>query len=150
MAKTFKHQARFADDDSLDLKTARKLEKSKNKRNDFRCSHCRAMIPGLAPGSSHRNHCPTCLWSKHVDSSVGSRLGSAICGGNMQPLEVEIRNDGEIGIIHSCVSCHKESSNRIAADDSLDALLGLASNDQTLADAVLLSYYGVGGVPHRD
>jgi hypothetical protein len=38
---------------------------------------------------SYRNHCPACLWSKHVDVQPGDR--AATCRGLMRPDRVETR-----------------------------------------------------------
>src|SRR4029079_510493 len=35
--------------------------------SSFRCVHCRLDVPTDAPGTAHRNHCPNCLWSRHLD-----------------------------------------------------------------------------------
>ena len=42
----------------------------------FRCHHCRADVPEDAPGTRNRNHCPFCLWSRHVDIEPGDRAAS--------------------------------------------------------------------------
>ena len=39
----------------------------------FVCTHCGRTVPGDAPGTSQRNHCPHCLRSRHVDVTVGDR-----------------------------------------------------------------------------
>lgn len=45
----------------------------------FTCRVCgRKVVPGGA-GSDHRNHCPNCLSSLHVDNEPGDR--AADCGG---------------------------------------------------------------------
>jgi hypothetical protein len=36
----------------------------------FRCGHCGVEVSLDAPGTSHRNHCPSCLWSRHLDRNV--------------------------------------------------------------------------------
>ena len=70
-----------------------------------------------APGTAHRNHCPSCLWSKHVDSEVpGDR--EAECHARMEPISIAVRGSGEWVIIHRCLGCGELSSNRTAADDN--------------------------------
>ena len=67
-------------------------------------------------GTDHRNHCPNCLSSLHVDIEPGDRESD--CGGIMDPIAVWTRKNGEWAIIHRCRRCGKLSSNRIAADDN--------------------------------
>ncbi|MGE5784826.1 MAG: RNHCP domain-containing protein [Myxococcales bacterium] len=76
-------------------------------------------------GSEHRNHCPHCLHSKHVDLRPGDRLSA--CGGEMEPIAVWVRTDGEWSIIHRCRRCTSLKSNRIAGDDCQSGLLRLAA-----------------------
>ena len=70
---------------------------------------------GKPAGTQHRNHCPNCLTSLHLDNEPGDR--AADCGGQMEPVAVWVRKGGEWAIIHRCRLCGKLTSNRIAADD---------------------------------
>ncbi|TXS22462.1 RNHCP domain-containing protein [Streptomyces sp. ms191] len=91
----------------------------------FRCVGCRLDVPLAAPGTAHRNHCPHCLTSLHVDRRIpGDR--AAECRGRMAPLSMSVRTDGEWMIIHHCLSCGELSANRIAGDDNPLALRRLA------------------------
>lgn len=92
--------------------------------DSFRCAGCRLDVPLAAPGTAHRNHCPTCLTSRHLDVRPGDRR--ADCGGRMTPLTISVRSDGEWQIIHHCLSCGTLSANRIAGDDNALSLLRLA------------------------
>ena len=74
---------------------------------------CGADVVPLSNGS-YRNHCPACLWSKHVDVEPGDRAAS--CGGPMRPLRVEHRRGKGLVIIHRCVACGFTRPNRIADD----------------------------------
>ncbi|MBQ3915195.1 MAG: RNHCP domain-containing protein [Ruminococcus sp.] len=90
----------------------------------FVCKCCgRTVVPDGA-GSGHRNHCPYCLTSKHLDITPGDR--SADCGGAMEAVAVWVRKGGEWAIIHRCKICGALSSNRIAADDNPMKLMSLA------------------------
>ncbi|MFE2106168.1 RNHCP domain-containing protein [Kitasatospora sp. NPDC059463] len=96
-----------------------------HRANDFRCVGCRLDVPVDAPGTVHRNHCPNCLASLHVDRRVpGDR--AADCRGRMEPLGMSARPDGEWMIVHQCLSCGELSTNRIAGDDNPLPLLRLA------------------------
>ena len=90
----------------------------------FNCAHCGQPVVPETFGTEHRNHCPWCLWSKHVDDVPGDR--SADCGGGMEPVAVWARKGGDWAIIHRCRSCGELHSNRIAGDDNELALVSLA------------------------
>jgi hypothetical protein len=78
-----------------------------------------------APGSRHRNHCPSCLWSRHLDDGVpGDR--AAPCAAAMEPIAVCVRGDGEWALVHRCAGCAAVRLNRIAGDDNALALMRLA------------------------
>lgn len=90
----------------------------------FTCKVCgREIIPSGA-GSSHRNHCPNCLCSLHVDVEPGDRASD--CGGIMDPIGVWVRSDGEWAVIHRCRRCGILHSNRVAADDNPVKLMSIA------------------------
>ena len=101
----------------------------------FRCLHCGLDITcnSIISGVQNRNHCPCCLWSRHVDLRVaGDRLSP--CRSAMRPVGLTTKQsqnkyardrDGELMIIHQCTRCEKLSINRIAADDSTNDLLEL-------------------------
>ncbi|MBI3979050.1 MAG: RNHCP domain-containing protein [Chloroflexi bacterium] len=83
------------------------------------------MFVGAVPtGGRHRNHCPYCLYSRHVDGKTpGDRAGE--CGGLMAPIGVFTRPKGEHVVVHRCLTCGFERYNRIAADDDFDLVLSL-------------------------
>ncbi len=95
----------------------RKFQRTKE---DFTCEHCGSFVHG----SGYTNHCPQCLWSKHVDVNPGDR--QATCQGPMKPVSVETKS-GEYIILHRCVSCGFEKRNKAAKDDSFDAILQLSN-----------------------
>ena len=82
------------------------------------------MVVLLPSGGRHRNHCPFCLYSRHVD---GSRPGdrASTCGGSMAPVGAFTRPRGEHVILHRCDACGQERHNRIAADDNFSLVLQL-------------------------
>ena len=106
-----------------------------NLNNSFRCNYCQAYvhtIPELS-GVRNRNHCPYCLWSKHLDLiEAGDRL--AACKGTMQPIGLTMKHvrdkygitrAGELMLIHRCIECGRTSINRIAADDAEDRIMAI-------------------------
>ncbi|HLU46766.1 MAG TPA: RNHCP domain-containing protein [Planctomycetota bacterium] len=80
----------------------------------FLCERCGAHVSPLAQGS-YRNHCPECLWSRHVDRVPGDR--ACECGGLMEPASVSGSSGGEWVILHRCVACGFERRCRAALDD---------------------------------
>lgn len=93
-------------------------------KDTFTCMVCgRLVTPGEA-GTDHRNHCPNCLSSPHVDIEPGDRASD--CGGVMEPIAVWVRKGGEWAIVHRCKRCGALSSNRVAADDNPVKLMGVA------------------------
>jgi len=90
----------------------------------FTCARCGKAVPASAAGTEHRNHCPSCLWSLHLDCELGDR--AAACGGTMEPIAVWVRRNGEWAIVHRCRECGVVRVNRIAGDDNQLALISLA------------------------
>jgi hypothetical protein len=77
------------------------------------------MVGPVLSGGHQRNHCPYCLWSRHVDAGTpGDRASD--CGGSMAPIGAFTRPKGEWVLVHQCRSCGFERHNRIAADDLFD------------------------------
>lgn len=82
------------------------------------------MVGPILFGGKHRNHCPYCLYSRHVDGNVpGDRAGA--CGGSMAPVAAFVRPNGEHAVVHRCLTCSFERYNRIAADDDFELVLSL-------------------------
>jgi hypothetical protein len=95
-----------------------------SRADSFKCVHCKIEVPTKAVSTAHRNHCPLCLWSRHVDVCVGDR--KSICLSSMEPIGLTIKRDGgELMIVHVCKGCGKISKNRISADDNDHAILNL-------------------------
>jgi predicted Zn-ribbon and HTH transcriptional regulator len=118
-----KHFDDFDPEDLLDTdskrlgKQGRKLLKL-NRAESFRCQHCGFDVPMQAVGSTQRNHCPRCLWSRHVDEEVGDRRSS--CLASMEPVGVSLKsNGGELMLVHRCCGCGKVMRNRLSGDDDL-------------------------------
>jgi DNA-directed RNA polymerase subunit RPC12/RpoP len=92
----------------------------------FQCGHCGVEVSLDAPGTSHRNHCPSCLWSRHLDRNVpGDR--KADCTGGMEPIAVTVRGESRWVLIHRCTHCGRLRLNRTAADDNVLMLMRLAA-----------------------
>lgn len=85
---------------------------------DFVCGHCGAKVEG----NGYTNHCPKCLYSKHVDINPGDR--SALCGGLMKPISVEIKS-GKYILLHRCEKCGAEKKNKTSPEDDFETVLSL-------------------------
>lgn len=95
-------------------------------RNEpFVCGYCGKDVAPIKYGGSYRNHCPFCLWSKHVDGDVPGDRANA-CQGMMEPIGVMTRRTGEYVLVHRCTKCHFERFNRVAGDDNADLLVKLS------------------------
>lgn len=90
----------------------------------FTCRVCARTIVPQGAGSAHRNHCPNCLTSLHVDITPGDRQSD--CGGIMDAIALWVRKNGESAVIHRCRRCGALSSNRVAADDNPMKLMSIA------------------------
>ena len=93
-------------------------------RDGFACKACGREVVPEGAGSRHRNHCPYCLTSLHLDVEPGDR--AADCGGRVEAVAIWVRRNGEWAVIHRCTCCGVLSSNRIAADDNPLLLMSLA------------------------
>lgn len=100
--------------------------------SNFKCENCGKEVSAEAIGTKNRNHCPFCLYSKHVDLDVsGDR--KATCHGLMEPVGLTFKEEGqdkyghkkrgELMLIHLCKKCGDISINRIAGDDDEKTLL---------------------------
>lgn len=92
--------------------------------SSFTCLVCRFHVSLHAFGSQHRNHCPRCLWSRHLDDEPGDRR--CPCREPMEPIAIEVRRDGEWALVHRCTGCGTVRTNRVAGDDHERSLLALA------------------------
>ena len=78
----------------------------------FVCKVCgRTVIPENA-GSDHRNHCPNCLSSLHVDIDPGDRASD--CGGIMEPVAVWVRRaaSGRSSTAANAAACSTPTASR--------------------------------------
>lgn len=88
---------------------------------DFLCEHCGEQVKG----NGYTNHCPKCLYSKHVDIMPGDR--AATCGGLMEPVQVEPKGDG-YQLTHRCQICSYTKVNKSDALDNFEVLVALAKD----------------------
>jgi len=84
----------------------------------FICENCNKKVKPLIYSS--RDHCPYCLYSKHVDINPGDR--SNPCKGLLKPIEIEKYKD-TYKIIYKCEKCNKTHKNIIAKDDDMNEII---------------------------
>lgn len=82
------------------------------RKEDFICEHCGCQVQG----SGYTNHCPDCLWGKHVDVNPGDRAET--CQGLMEPKEI-IMHKGNFRIKHQCTVCGIEREVKTQDDDKI-------------------------------
>lgn len=83
----------------------------KDENKGFICEQCGHKVLPLTNGS-YRNHCPFCLYSKHLDSEPGDRQCS--CSGLMEPIGLQYNSQKGFQIIHECIRCGQRKVNRVA------------------------------------
>jgi hypothetical protein len=86
---------------------------------DFSCENCGKGIVG----NGYTNHCPACLWSKHVDVNPGDR--EAGCGGMMAPV-AGYKEGQRFMISHRCLRCAFERRATLLPEDNFDAFIALS------------------------
>jgi hypothetical protein len=84
---------------------------------DFVCEQCGHRVTG----NGYTNHCPECLYSKHVDVAPGDR--AADCRGLMQPIGSEVKG-GVYFVRHACLRCGLQRRNRVSPGE-ITALIRL-------------------------
>lgn len=98
------------------MKNFSKLDES------FICENCDMKVDIL--GYTSRDHCPYCLYSKHVDINPGDRLNE--CKGLLVPIDIEKFKD-TYKIIYKCQKCNELHKNIIAKDDDMNEIIKLST-----------------------
>lgn len=91
------------------------------KIEDFTCEVCETTVKG----TGYTDHCPKCLWSKHVDIFPGDR--KAECGGLMEPVGA-IHKKGEWDIFYRCRRCGYERLNKASPDNNFEKIIELSTH----------------------
>ena len=87
------------------------------REEEFTCEFCRQVVAPLEKGS-YRNHCPACLYSKHVDlHGPGDRASQ--CLGLLKPIGLDSSSKKGYIVIHECQKCSSIKRNKCAPDDDL-------------------------------
>ena len=90
---------------------------------EFVCENCGKQVSKL--GYTCRNHCPNCLYSKHVDVNPGDRAEE--CQGLLKPISVELDSKKGYVLVFQCEKCGAIRRNKAAEDDNMDLIINLSS-----------------------
>ena len=88
---------------------------------EFICENCGQLVNPL--GYTARDHCPHCLYSKHVDVMPGDRQNT--CKGLLKPIGIEKFKD-TYKILYKCTSCNEPHKNIMAKDDNMELIIELS------------------------
>jgi len=93
----------------------------------FTYKQCGQLVVPVTNGS-YRNHCPFCLFSKHVDFLPGEKRNKY--GGLMKPIGIQYKSGKGYQIIHRCLRCCEQSVNRVAENtvqpDNIELIIKLS------------------------
>lgn len=92
------------------------MKRFQRKIEDFECLNCGQFVKG----NGYTNHCPKCLWSRHVDINPGDR--GSDCGGLMKPISFFKRSQKNL-LLHKCLSCGLEKTNKLDVNDDFHKAL---------------------------
>jgi len=91
---------------------------------EFVCENCNKKV--LPLGYTARDHCPFCLYSKHVDINPGDRNNG--CKGLLKPIGIEKFKDS-YKIIYKCEKCKMIHKNIMANDDNMNEIIILSTKN---------------------
>ncbi len=94
---------------------------------NFTCENCGHSVSKSS--YTARDHCPVCLYSKHVDKNPGDRLNP--CQGLLKPIGVE-KFKGTYKIIYQCEKCQELHKNIIEVEDSMEEIISLTVQKRKL------------------
>ena len=95
------------------------------KDENFICENCLKPVKKL--NYTARDHCPYCLYSKHLDVLPGDRSNN--CHGLLKPISIE-KYKNTYKIIYKCIKCNQLHKNIMAKDDNFEKIIELSSNNQ--------------------
>lgn len=98
------------------------MKKFSENDNSFICENCNKNVARL--NYTSRDHCPFCLYSKHVDINPGDRANN--CQGMLVPSDIE-KFKNTYKIVYKCKKCGEIHKNIIAKDDSMDKIIEISS-----------------------
>ena len=116
---------------------------SRVSKNEFRCGYCKLLVSTVAVGTRYRNHCPNCGYSRHVDLPYSH--GTSDCRGLMKPIGLTFKKNGELSLVHYCLSCQVMDRNRLSGDDNPFMLFDVYLDSLNLEESIrdLAKYRGI-------
>ena len=87
----------------------------------FTCENCHKEVKPL--GYTARDHCPYCLYSKHVHINPGDRQNTP--KHLLKPTGIEKYQD-TYKILYKCETCNKANKNIIATDDDMEKIIEIS------------------------
>ena len=91
---------------------------------EFICENCGKNVSKL--NYSCRDHCPYCLYAKHVDIFPGDRAET--CHGLLEPIGIENNSKKGYVIVYKCKRCGMIRKNIAAKDDNMSLIIRLSAN----------------------
>ena len=91
---------------------------------EFVCENCGKNVEKLKVTA--RDHCPYCLYSKHVDINPGDRQNE--CMVLLKPIGIEKHKD-TYKILYKCEKCHQDHKNIMAMDDDMSEIIKISKQD---------------------
>ena len=88
----------------------------------FICENCKKEVQKL--NYTARDHCPYCLYSKHLDINPGDRANK--CQGLLKPIGIE-KYKNTYKIIYKCLKCNQIHKNIMARDDNFELIIELST-----------------------
>lgn len=92
---------------------------------NFICENCGKEVKKAL--YTARDHCPYCLYSKHLDINPGDRASN--CLGLMIPIGIEKFKDS-FKIIYKCQKCNELHKNIMLKDDNMDEIINLSIQEK--------------------
>lgn len=100
------------------------MKKFTMKDEEFFCENCKKKVEPLK--ITARDHCPYCLYSKHVDINPGDRANP--CKGLLKPIGIE-NFKGTYKILYICEKCHQQHKNIMAIDDDMNKIIEISRQE---------------------
>ncbi len=91
------------------------------KIEDFECENCGVFVKG----DGYTNHCPKCLYSKHVDNNPGDRTNE--CGGLMKPINAFLKKQ-EWFLEQKCEKCGEVMNIKVREEDDKNVVKEIIKN----------------------
>ena len=98
------------------------MKKFTMKDESFICNNCNKQVEKL--NYTARDHCPYCLYSKHVDINPGDRQNN--CHGMLKPISIE-KYKNTYKIIYKCEKFKETHKNVMAKDDDMNLIIELSN-----------------------